>query len=208
MPNFCPFSGLFGPKMSLFTAKSSAFERAPLGRPTPPSALPRPPARPPKRTNPQIEKHHHHTSRHQKRPMIGPFGPTGSDSPERGGKYDNRQQEEDARNFKPQSAANPPERPQKAGNAACDARSRPSGHLPGAPPFGASLRNCSRRCWRSRAGPGDALPGNPPRNSQSDAQGASNGLSSHFDMMVAVKVGALLFTVSLRFTVAPKRNRK
>lgn len=85
------------------------------------------PSRPPEGTHAQVEKDRHDPSRYQEEAVVGAVEPTGSGAPECRRKDHHRQKEEDPRHLKPENAANPLKRPQKAANAAHDPSRRAAG---------------------------------------------------------------------------------
>ncbi len=147
-------------------------------------------ARPPEGTHAKIEKDDHNPGGDEKCAVVGSVGPTGTVAPEVGGEDQHRQQKEDARHLKPENAADPPEGPQKPAHTL---RHPPGGSTRGLP-GGAAARgvplDCAggvrRRCGLrgGLSGRGQALPGHPARNPDSNSQNAADGLRLHFVMMV------------------------
>jgi hypothetical protein len=163
-------------------------------------------ARPPKRTQAQVNKDADHDSRHQKKPVIGPLRPIGSHTPKRGSKDCRRQKEKDAHHLQPYDAAHAAKGTQKSAHSARHDLGRSSRH--------ASAYTGVARCLSSRrifTGPsvgGHALASHTPGNSQPNAQSSPNLLRSHSVMMVAAALAKPLFPVCLRFAVDPGRQRK
>ena len=154
--------------------------------------------RPPERAHAQIEEHDHEACRHQKLDVIGPVRPTGPNPPQRWTKHKQGQQKKDAHYFEPQNPAHAPEWPQKSANAprqttgyTCRRPARGPAPYRCIPGWGACRRS-DRRAARALRAVADVLSGNAPCHAQSDSQHPSDGLRSHFDMMVAATVGTLL----------------
>lgn len=152
--------------------------------------------RPPERTHAQINKHHHHTRRHQKLGVIGAVHPARPDPPQRGTKHHQWQQKEDSHHLEPQNPAHAPERPQKSPNTARQASRNTRGRSASSPPAHLCIlclvaHRRINRCTSALCAVADVLAGHASCDTQSDSQHPSDGLRSHFDMMVAATVGKL-----------------
>jgi hypothetical protein len=117
--------------------------------------------------------------------MIWAVGPTKAGSPEGGSKDHHRQQEEDAGDLKPDDSAYAAEGAQEAANPTSNAtRSLACGLTSGADSGKRFSGDLSSRGWRVASGLGAgsyALAGDAPRDANSYANSATNGLRFHFE---------------------------
>lgn len=144
-------------------------------------------AGPPERTHPEVKKHHHDHGGDQEHAMIRPVGPAGSHAPKVWSEDDDGQKEEDACNLKPQNAAHTPKGTQKASDAASNAPAGLGGGSPrrlyaidGARNHLGSRLDTRLALLRGAGGrAGKPFTGHAPRNAESGAKDAANGLWSH-----------------------------
>ena len=123
--------------------------------------------------------------------MAGTAQIAGPVLPCKGSKDDHKEEEEDARDFKPDDAADAAEGAEETAQAARNTFGYLAGGLRGGPSSGSSVGSDGWG-WRGGSGlgaGGEALTGHPSGDTQTDAQGAADGLRSHFVMMVAAGVG-------------------
>jgi hypothetical protein len=140
-------------------------------------------SRAPEGTDAQVKEDNHDSGGNQKSSVVGAAKPTGANAPKRRGKNQHRQQEEDARDFKPQDAANAAEGAQKAANSACKSSAGPArSSARSAGFFGGKDRLPGRGgTGRCLCPSGYPFAGNASGNSEPDAQHTPYGLRFHPD---------------------------
>ena len=120
--------------------------------------------------------------------MIGSMRPAGLGVPDRGTKNEYGQKKEDARNFKPQLAADATERPQETTHAASQAARSQAGSAARLPSNGGPIHTLNGRRTPRRLGadacallgaPRQPLPGHAPCNTHADPQYPADGLRFH-----------------------------
>lgn len=113
--------------------------------------------------------------------MVGTLEPTGPYTPEGGSKDDDRQEEENAGDFKPEDAAYAAEGAQETAYAACDAAGSLASHLT----CRAVLYSCgcgglwSGLASRSLGAGRYLLAGDAPGDTQADSESATDGVGFH-----------------------------
>ncbi len=164
--------------------------------------------RAPERSRAQIEKHHHDNHRSHKGSVIRAVSKTCTCAPDCWTKDKHRQEEEHARDFKPQGAADTAKRSQKPAHTAPKAATRGcSGAAAGGGIRSRLTGLCTTGGW-SRRGlrrAAQALACHTTSHTQPNAKHPSDGLRLHFDMMLSAVVGNLLCTDSGPSQLPPPR---
>lgn len=114
--------------------------------------------------------------------MIGTVREAGPGAPKRGGKDQNRQEEEDAGDLKPENASHTAKGPQKTSHATGNAAGDLSGSLTGSAVLssgGSSSLWVGRRLGGGFNASGCTLACDAPGDPQPDAQSAADGVRFH-----------------------------
>ena len=127
-------------------------------------------------------------------------------APQGNRKHYHKQEEENANDFKQDTAADLAERTQEAAHTPRHAAAGLAGSSPCGAVLGGPRGNwLAQGCAGSRLGAGGhVLARNPPSYPHANAQDAPYGVKFHFDMMVPATVREPLFALSLLFPVAPQ----
>jgi hypothetical protein len=128
--------------------------------------------------------------------VVGALRVAGSVHPQRPGKDNDEQEEEDACNFKPHNAADTAEGAQKAADPARNSSCSLSSGLTSSPGLGGDFGGgllAGGAVDGSIGACGDALACHAPGHSESGAQHASYGLRFHSVMMVAATLAEPVF---------------
>lgn len=169
----------------------------------PPTSFPAP--RAPERSRAQIEKHHHDNHRSHKGSVIRAVSETCTCAPDCWTKDKHRQEEEHARDFKPQGAPNSAKGSQKPAHTAPKAATPGCSGMVAGCGIGRRLTGLGTTCGRSLRSAAQALACHTTSHAQPNAKHPSDGLRLHFDMMLSAVVGNLLCTDSGPSQLPPPR---